>query len=544
MAVTSYTLDTQAKWPLVTVPHFEHRASLVRHESFLRVFGVVPFVREPERKAWEAYSSYKQSWLQDSYATVAQKALLEEQQQQAQKNDTQPSSESAEEDIYEATPIVPMIHQGEVDDFDNVLPTESTGPYAPIWQISPPPPPDMMNVINADMLSSQHMLSLIQALYENQHMSVSRAGHYDLYNASVHDKFFGGSPESTALWLNSTTVDYKPGHSPKSVILQPIFDSFDAAKRNMRAFSWGILPWDHLFMDLLPAEMADDRIIAILENSCGQVMTFAVNGPTPTFVGPGDLHESKFDDLVVETELEEFWASANTVNAATTTTDGDENDQITITGDEQLAEKAEAQEYDKGHCSYTLRIYPSSQFRNAYITNRPEYFTCGIALIFFVTGVSFFIFVYVSRNRQKKVMVLAMSTGSIVASMFPENVRGRILQDAEERALRQLEEGKIERKGKGKHGASLRSSSRARASSKKSMMYRSSRRTADEAEDDSATKIPKNSNSSPASFLQNMTRPIADLYPDVTIMIADIVGFTGTPLSIHCPTLVFGAGLA
>ena len=67
--ITSYSLDTDVEWPFLSVPHWERRAAQVRYESFLQSFGLAPIIQDHDRDAWERYSSFKQSWLQESYNT-------------------------------------------------------------------------------------------------------------------------------------------------------------------------------------------------------------------------------------------------------------------------------------------------------------------------------------------------------------------------------------------------------------------------------------------------------------------------------------------
>jgi hypothetical protein len=196
--------------------------------------------------------------------------------------------------------------------------------------------------------------------------------------------------------------------SPQSVVLSSIYDDFDTLNWRIPSFRWGILLWEGHFSDLLPADVIG--LVCVLTNTCGQTFTFAIDGPNATFLGDGNLHDGIFDSLVVETrfDVDEFasmWAVAN-----------DNSNQT-------------------GQCDFSLSIYPTVLFRDAYTSFQPEYFTLALLALFAFTGIVFLIFVYVSRNRQNRVMAIALSTSAIVASMFPATVRDRIMQDAEAEAL-------------------------------------------------------------------------------------------------------------
>lgn len=81
---------------------------------------------------------------------------------------------------------------------------------------------------------------------------------------------------------------------------------------------------------------------------------------------------------------------------------------------------------------YVLEMYPSSRYHESYDTQRAIIFTLLLALIFFLTAVVFFVFVVYVQKRQEKVMMSAIQTNKIVSSLFPSNVRDRMIDEAKQ----------------------------------------------------------------------------------------------------------------
>jgi hypothetical protein len=48
-------------------------------------------------------------------------------------------------------------------------------------------------------------------------------------------------------------------------------------------------------IDLLPEGVTG--IVTVIRNTCNQSFTYEINGPEATYLGEGDLHETKYDDM-------------------------------------------------------------------------------------------------------------------------------------------------------------------------------------------------------------------------------------------------------
>jgi class 3 adenylate cyclase len=153
---------------------------------------------------------------------------------------------------------------------------------------------------------------------------------------------------------------------------------------------------------------------------------------------------------------------------------------------------------------YTMFIYPSTHFRESYNSARPESFTSILTAVFVSTGIVFCIYVQYVQRRQNKIVATALRTNAIVSSLFPSNVRDRVMQEAEEQAERYM--------------------------GNTTMFASANKRLKNFLEDG-----PGDSGKQDGIFL---TKPIADLFPETTLMFADMVGFTAWS-SVREPCQVF-----
>lgn len=143
-------------------------------------------------------------------------------------------------------------------------------------------------------------------------------------------------------------------------------------------------------MNVLPK--GDNGILVVVKSS-HQAFTFRIDGPEAYFLGQGDLHDKKFDYLEISNDFAAF-------------------------DDRQ------------GAFGYTVHVYPSDLFYEQHTTNRPIIYTVAIVLVFLFTASVFILYDLRVENRQRKLLHTATKSSAIVNSMFPENVRDRIMAEA------------------------------------------------------------------------------------------------------------------
>jgi hypothetical protein len=258
-------------------------ASNARTLSRAQLLGFAPLVTDANRPGWEAYSEENSaSWLQESYATSG----------------VVPPSSLA---------IVPFIYMGSAD--GGYIPVQDdTGPYAPLWQLSPPPS-DPIGVINYNLLAQPAFVELAQVAERSLEAAIS--GIY-----SDNDENNDSGNDSAASSAAATPV---PGimptmSEPWSMLLQPVYDTWtkDVLVGNVLA----IVPWSTFFQDAL--QSSERGIYVILhESSTGHAYTYRIDGPTVTYIGPGDTHDAKYNGLVQSSTL---FCSDDAVNSTAVTT--------------------------------------------------------------------------------------------------------------------------------------------------------------------------------------------------------------------------------
>ena len=158
-----------------------------------------------------------------------------------------------------------------------------------------------------------------------------------------------------------------------------------------------------------------------------------------------------------------------------------------------------------------IEISPILVLRNfpAYVTNNATTYATIIVAIFIGTTLVFVVYEHLVQNRQDVVMKTATNANAIVTSIFPKEIQLRLMEDAEEQA-KAAKKGKVNAfSAKGAKG--------------KLENFLSPEQGA----------LSTKQNANPFA-----TKPIAELYPACTIMMADICGFTAWS-SAREPSQVF-----
>ena len=253
---------------------------------------------------------------------------------------------------------------------------------------------------------------------------------------------------------------------PASVIIDPVIEDF-LSDSPIKGFLFGQILWRHFFDQVLPE--GTNGLIVEASSTCGGNFTYQINGPEPVFLGYGEHHDVNFEYMRL------VYPFARPIDE--------------IASSEGHSHRS----LQSGSCLHTLSVYPSAELQAAYQSNTPAVYTSIVVLVFFFTALTFATYDYVVDRRQKKLLAKANRTAAIVSSIFPKDIQKRLLAEAE--AKDELEN---QRAKKGRFGA---------RNPLKDLV--------DDDEDDNI--LP---------YAYNLSQPNADFFPEVTVMFADIVGFT------------------
>jgi len=144
-------------------------------------------------------------------------------------------------------------------------------------------------------------------------------------------------------------------------------------------------------------------------------------------------------------------------------------------------------------CSYKVNFYSSPEFEEQQTQDVPFRFAMSLTAVFAIMALSFLLYDFLNRRRNTRVVATAAHSDAILSSIFPTKVRDRLI---EERAGNEAAKKNIER-------SSL--------SRMKNFLSTDSWKESKE--------------ETPAGTVDTST-PIADLFPETTILFADIAGFT------------------
>jgi hypothetical protein len=215
-------------------------------------------------------------------------------------------------------------------------------------------------------------------------------------------------------------------------------------------------------------------IVCVLKNSCGQSYTYVVNGNGASYLGEGDFHDPRYRSTEVNIPLFDYLYPNRTSRV-------------------------------RGHCEYRLFVYASSEYQTSTSSNTPVIFTSVVAVTFFLVVVTFVVYDMFVQRRNSKVEDAAIRSNVILSSLFPTTIRDRLIA--------------------GKHDDDAKNGKSAGGAKTRLRSFLDSDK-------------PGGLDAAVSDDLGYEGKPIADLFPETTIMFMDISGFTAWS-SVREPCQVF-----
>ena len=195
---------------------------------------------------------------------------------------------------------------------------------------------------------------------------------------------------------------------PLSYYYIPIMESEESSAPIVGVLQ-AFIYWKNYLDDLLPENAVG--VVAVLDNTCNQSFTFGIDGTHSSFLRNGDLHVTKYDDMEVATDYGVFLKR------------------------DPLREM--------GGCFYRVRVYPSKEMEDEYLTHGPLIFCLSIVSVFLFTVAVFIAYDRFVERRQKLVMKTAVQSSDVVSKLFPENVRERLYEKEQSKGKLSQSKGQL-----------------------------------------------------------------------------------------------------
>eukprot|EP00934_Nitzschia_sp_Nitz4_P003606 Nitzschia sp. Nitz4//scaffold172_size47551//36784//40556//NITZ4_007147-RA/size47551-augustus-gene-0.40-mRNA-1//1//CDS//3329538768//3596//frame0 len=428
---------TNMTWPFVLIPDAGPKFAKVQSSTGSVFTAISPIITAEDLDAWNDWSiSHSSEWIDENL--------------RLQEND--PGFLGTTISAYNSAPIFTI---------DGIsLPDQSY--YLPVWQGYP-----TANAypFNFDMVSINDFPD-----YPWERQAILSP----FVNAPYRNAFYND-------WLSGFIGSDVDVTEPVSEWYYPIYE--DAASEvsssnlvdesaEMVGVVWSSFYWHMMFHDILPEGI--DGMVVVVENTCNDTATYVVNGPHVEFLGYGDGHDPAYNGMVRESTLK--------------------NLSVYSTGSRHYTGLPPSD----NSCSYSFRVYPSDDFEALYITSKPVTYTLTTVAIFIFTVVVFGIYDFIVERRQAHLVSRAVKASALVSSLFPSNVRDRLLDRSERQPPLVATNG----------------NKATQKSQLKSWVHDPQPNSDTQEQSDSSKDVTA------------LDHPIADLFPEVTVMFGDIAGFT------------------
>jgi hypothetical protein len=245
-----------------------------------------------------------------------------------------------------------------------------------------------------------------------------------------------GSASTVTDQVTATTHDYtRRQNHPHSILAQPVFNRLKDETSSVSALLLAVIPWDRYVVGLLPDHV--HGIHVVLRNSCNQSHTYKLDGSSVRVIlqqcmvwsWSSCCSRCCCDSLLSSSHT--FSCSKFLLCQATYLGPGELNIEdewkhmeVAFSLSDHLHNETK---YEEGHCTYTLSVYPSTEMSASWRTPLAFVFAIASAAVFGVTAILFSVYDRKVDIQNKTVIAIAARSNKLVSSLFPSNVRDRLL---------------------------------------------------------------------------------------------------------------------
>lgn len=334
----------------MTLSSFEVFVRNTRAQASTELVVVAPFVEADQIGEWNDYANKNQGWIDESF-------------------------EEYDAGRLDLNPIPSSVYRfGRFKGRTVLKPEDGFGevPVAPFWQMSRPPYDT--SIINFNSLSEEAYQEMYNAMISTRNWVLGPAGPNVLLDYTISEEAHDELHAATQVDKNSTGF---ANNHPHTSLFYPIFRDKNASHASgsdvnspIVAMIINILPWDSYLKRLLPDSV--NGIDCVLRNTAGQSFTYHLRGSDALYLGPGDLHETSYDNHEFLVNFTEFFEESYSIGEA----------------------NANGNTQGSGNLQYWLSIYPSEELENSYETHTPAILTAVLAGVFIFMILTFLLYDY------------------------------------------------------------------------------------------------------------------------------------------------------
>ena len=373
--ITISALETNQQWPFVTLDHFSFQVQsalkgVSSQAESMPLVMLLPLVTEMQRSAWEAYSISHQGWIQRAW-----------------KNSDPAYASSNTSNNKETTAICPTISQS----IDQCVVEQhvATPYYTPLWQLEPIQATNGTVLVNYNAWDSQIFATTCNQMIQEGRVVLSNMvvmNPSSVFPSSISSPTQEQPKQTTTTTTTTTTTSISSSPPPHSFLVTPVYPTLDGTtSTTVAAVLAGFLPWHIYFQNILPEGIPG--IVVVIQN-CNHSFTYDVDGPTVLYRGMGDFHDANYDPWMVHSDWNPTMSNASA--------------------------------YDDS-CSFTLQVYPSQSFVNSVLSSKgPAIYTIIVVSIFLVTSGVFLLYGYlVVDHHRHPLKSETVSTNDVASSIAP-----------------------------------------------------------------------------------------------------------------------------